>query len=382
MKTTAKKTNSIQCSIKKVENIEDVKSAWLSLELQSTPSFFLTWSWIGPWAKLVSDSTDLYLFNCDIDGKNTALCFITLSSQKRFFNLVSSKQVHLNESLLEDYNMVLQYNNILVEDSHKNEVWAYFLKALDEWKISWDEINIRSVSQDSYNKINNTSSKYKQILYREDVSWCVPLSDDIINFDDLLGKFKRKSRQQLKQSIKEYNKIGEITWEVAGSIEEALDYFNKMELLHTERWAKVEIDGAFANNKWVKFNKDVITEAFPKGEILLIKIICESNVLGYLYGFLHGTTAYMYQTGFTNTTNNKLRSGYISHISAMIYCSKNNIKSYDFLPDPIDSYKKFFAESGESIYHLRLQRIRLKFIFENSIRFLHSNLKSLFSKDK
>ena len=103
MKTTAKKTNSIQCSIKKVENIEDIESAWLSLELQTTPSFFLTWSWIGPWAKLVLDATDLYLFNCEIDGKNIALCFITLSNQKRFFNLVSSKQVHLNESLLEDY---------------------------------------------------------------------------------------------------------------------------------------------------------------------------------------------------------------------------------------------------------------------------------------
>ena len=195
--------------------------------------------------------------------------------------------------------------------------------------------------------------------------------------------FKRKSRQQLKQSIKAYKQeIGDITWHVADSLEEALTYFKDMEELHTKRWEKVNVEGAFSNNKWVDFNAEVIREGFSKGEILLIKISCESTDMGYLHGFLYEGIAYMYQTGFVNTAENKLRPGYVSHLCAMIHCAGNNITAYDFLPDPAGSYKRFFADAGDPVYHFRLQKFRFKFLLENTARWLRGVFKGTESMDK
>lgn len=369
----------MHASIEQVHDLDKIKSAWLALEKRTTSSFFLRWTWIGPWAELVLRETELYLFRCESEGEVIALCFLTLSGQKRLKNIIPTRQVHLNEYLPEEYDMVMQYNDILTDDAvpDKSEVWRMLFNNLAEWPVSWDEINIRSVTEECHGQILNAASRFKIMPDKEDMTWRVPLNPDYTDFEHLLPVFKRKSRQQLKQSIKAYKQeIGDISWHVAENLDEALSYFSAMEELHTRRWEKVNVEGAFSNKKWVDFNTNVIKEGFAKGEILLIKISCESTVMGYLYGFLYEGIAYMYQTGFVNTAENKLRPGYVSHLCAMIYCAENNISAYDFLPDPPGSYKRFFAESGEPVYHFRLQRFRVKFALENFIRWLRDVVKA------
>lgn len=375
----------MHASIEQVHDLDMVKDAWLSLEQRSTSSFFLRWTWIGPWVKLILRSADLYLFSCQSDGDISALCLLTISRQKRLKNIIPTMQVHLNEYLAEDFDMVMQYNDILIDDAiaDKSVVWESLFNVLAKWSVKWDEINIRSVSGDCHDQVLKAASRFKIIPDKEDMTWQVPLNPDFTDFENILPVFKRKSRQQLKQSIKAYKKeIGDITWHAASNMDEALTFFTDMEELHTKRWEKVNVEGAFSNKKWVDFNADVIREGFSKGEILLVKISCESTVMGYLYGFLYEGIAYMYQTGFVNTAENKLRPGYVSHLCAMIYCAENNITAYDFLPDPADSYKRFFVDAGEPVYHFRLQRFRLKFLLENGVRWLRDVVKSKDTEDK
>lgn len=64
-----------------------------------------------------------------------------------------------------------------------------------------------------------------------------------------------------------------------------------------------------------------------------------SLILGYLYGHFYNDTAYIQQTGFIVTRNNKLRPGYIAHLQGMSFSTEKGMKYYDFLPDEKDSYK-------------------------------------------
>ena len=158
------------------------------------------------------------------------------------------------------------------------------------------------------------------------------------------------------------------TCTVAKNIDQSIDFFDKMEALHTARWKKDGKQGSFANDNWVKFHKDVIREGFPRGEALLVEVTSGSEVLGYLYGHPYNGTAYMQQTGFSDAKASKFRPGYVSHLMTMLYCADKGMISYDFLPDDEKSYKKFFTNPSEPVYWVRLQKPRFKFFIEKLIR--------------
>ena len=196
----------------------------------------------------------------------------------------------------------------------------------------------------------------------------VPLLPEHVDLGALVGSMKKKSRQQLRQSLRAFADRGPLEVREASTLSEARDMFDRLEVVHTRRWRAAGRGGSFANPEWGRFHRDVIDTAFERGQVQLLELSCGGRPFGYLYGHLYGDTVYMHQTGFELEDDNRLRAGYVGHLLGMQHNALRGVRTYDFLPDEPDSYKRFFAEPGEPLYWLTLQRPRVRLLLESAVR--------------
>jgi hypothetical protein len=363
-------------TIVRISDPGTVESLWRKLELCSNPSFFTSWSWIGPWTDLIVNNSELFLFSAEANNTVIAICFLTISNITRLKGLMRIKQVTVNEFLNHDCNMIIQYNGMLVERKSARSAWRCLYECLKSWNKNWDELTISSITQEQLDVISDAVPEFLVNIDKTHREWAIDLSPEFGGINTLIKQFKAKSRHQLRQSIKNFEKeVGPITLTAAASTEDALKYFDAMGKLHTKRWEKVGIAGSFANENWVNFHKEIIRNEFRNGSVTLLSIKSGTENIGYLYGHIHNNVAYMQQTGFAHMGKNILKPGYISHLYAMSYYAAKGIKQYNLLPDEATSYKKFFTTPGNPILWVNFQKNNMKLRLEKNIRRIYGFIK-------
>jgi len=365
-------TRSLAGSITPVLSVEAVEPVWRALEARSRSHFFLSWTWIGSWLRLVRDTTPVWLFECRHGDRTVALALLTRFRGRRLKRSLPSTQVLLNEFLADGYNMVMAYNGLLAEPGMEQRAWDCFLDAARKWDEAWDEISLGSLPDGELPATPDDRSGLRVRPDKTFVRWAVPLRPECARPDALLRRMKRKSRQQLRQSLRAYGRLGDLSLRVASNTEEAHAYFDRLEELHTARWEAIGQHGSFQNPRWARFHRDLIDHGFDTGQVQLLEVRCADFPIGLLYGHQYGDTVYMHQTGFYLTDDNALRTGYVCHFEAMRHFAAKGLRNYDLLPDQADSYKRFFADPGEPIHWVQLQRPRLRFGAERLIRRLWS----------
>lgn len=362
----------LEASITRVGSVDAVERVWRELEARGAPHFFLSWTWIGSWLRLVVPATRVWLFECRKEGRAVGAALLTLHRGHRLKGRMPIRQLHLNEYPAAGFNMVMAYNGLLTEAGLENEVWAELVTTAETLEERWDELFLSSLASKNASAAVQARSGLGIRHEKTFVHWMLDIDADCAETDRLLARLKRKSRQQMRQSLKAYERLGELRLDVAASPDEAHRMFDQLEELHTVRWEAAGLPGSFGNPRWVAFHRDVIDRGFPYDQIRLLRITCAGRPIGVLYGHQYGDTVYMHQTGFEVTEDNALRPGYVCHFEAIRHFAANGVRHYDLLPDAQESYKKFFTDPGEPVHWLELQHHRLRFTAE---RFLRSVLR-------
>lgn len=348
-----------------------LETDWLALQAATIGSFFLSWSWIGTWLKLVIDTADLQLFRCYCDDELIAMTIVSHNNIKRrvFFQ---SRILTLNELTDNDWNMFIEYNGVLAKPGHESFALERLLDSLNDTGNCWDEIQITNIPQESYSRLRNS----RELQTRDESSqplWIAPLNTDT-TADSIISQMSKNRRWQIRRTFKEYEKQGPLTVNVARDVDEALDYFEQMGVLHTQRWQRTGSNGAFSRPRWVEFHQNLIRQAFDRGEIQLLRITCGARAIGYLYNLLWRDTVHMLQSGFVTEQSNTLRPGYVSHILAMQLNAQQGAQQYDFMIGDSE-YKRTLAAEYPPLVSVRLQKPRLKFFIENALVALHRKLR-------
>lgn len=363
------------CSITPVESTDAVAVVWQELEARGAPHFFFTWTWIGNWLRIVLERTPVYLFEARCEDRIVSLALLTTCESRRLKGRLKIRQLQVNEFRADGYNMVMAYNGLFTEPGLERAAWQAFFDAVRRWNDSWDEIALSSLSDEDLERIGRVRHGLRHRPDKTFTTWAVDIGSSSPAVEDTIDHLKRKSRQQLRQSLRAYGEVGELSLSVAETPEEAHDYFDRLGELHTARWNEVGLPGSFANPNWVRFHRGVIDDGFDAGVVQLLEVTCGADPIGYLYGHAFGDTVYMHQTGFVTTEDNRFRPGHICHLEAMCHYARNGLRYYDLLPDELDSYKKFFAEPESSVHWIELQRPRTRFRLERLLRHLRHRLR-------
>lgn len=364
--------------MERVESLEAVARIWSALEARGCSHFFHSWTWVGSWlSEVVLGETPVWLWSArDSEGIVAAAAVLTLQDRTRLRGRIRTRQIQANESLAPGLDMAMAYNGLLVAPGLEAVAWRAFLEGMGSWEEEWDELNLCAVSASDLHHIRAARGDLRLRLEKSFPTWVVDLAALPSPRTDPLVLFKRKSRQQLRQSRRALAGRGSLSLHVASSRREAHETFDRLGLLHTQRWQAAGERGSFANPRWVRFHRRIIETGFDRGVVQLLDVRCGAELIGCLYGHLFRDTVFMHQTGFRSSDDNRLRPAHVSHVEAMRYNAERGMRRYDFLPDEPSSYKRFFAAPGTRRHWVQLQRPRLRFGIERGLRSMRDRVRS------
>ncbi len=220
----------MQTVIKKVTSISEIEEAWCALQGTTNCGPFISWMWICPWLEnMEANGQSVFLVKVR-DGENVVgLGLLYIAKLKRRV-VFERNVVFLNEFPVKDYNMVIEYNGLLVKKDFLDKAWQSFLSELHEFS-HWDELHLNAISP-----IAAPSARRALQLHSNNFICLLNSSEEVFfaclnNIEAwkeaqnlLLSKNKRA---QVNRSMRGYRAKygGELRCEVAKNTTEALNFF-------------------------------------------------------------------------------------------------------------------------------------------------------------
>lgn len=361
---TKNPVNGLHARLAPISSLEILEQQWRKLESESDGSFFTSWSWIGTWVRQNQDECRLQLFELHSNDVLVALAIVDIESITRR-KIIRSTTATLNEAADIRRNMFIEYNGILTKRGFEENAWRELLEQLCTLK-GWDEIRLTNVTANVAYEEASKKLGLTPVVDAANSAWVTSIDADT-NIDNIISKLGKNKRWQLRRSIKEYQKEGELSIDAATTAQQAQEYFQSMGILHRQRWQRVGEPGSYAYPRWVEFHTNLIEAAFNRGEIQLLRVQCGDRPIGFIYNFLWRGAVLVLQTGFATETHNTLRPGYVSHLLAMQFNAQRGFRQYDFMIGDSE-YKSTLAHAGSHQMTVRLQRNRLKFRAERTLQ--------------
>jgi len=356
--------------IEEVSDIAIIGVAWRALEPHCDASFFQSWGWVGTWLASLPAETRPMLFTAEVDAQPVGLAVVVPQKLRRH-GLIASRALFLQETGRRDYDFIVEHNGILVKRGLERSVFDEFLRLLASEGGGWDEFFISGIRADDVLFDGALAERHglRLRVLRSSSSRYVDLADLRATGCDYLSMLSSNTRYQIRRAIRRYEESGPLQLTTADSLEQAQCFFGQLKVLHQAYWTAKGESGSFARESWERFHRNLIDARFHHGEIQLIRIAAGDRVVGYLYNFVRNGWVYVLQSGFAYENDSALHPGYVCHYLAIQYNLERSAGIYDFLAGDA-RYKSSLARGDHPLVWVVLQRRRLKFWLEDSLRAL------------
>ncbi|MEY2687958.1 MAG: hypothetical protein RL375_2156 [Pseudomonadota bacterium] len=338
---------------------------WLALEARSDASFFTSWSWIGSWLACLPPDQAPHLLSARRHGELVGLALLG-RRQARRHGFVSSRSLHLNASgdRVTDA-IAIEYNGMLIGRDEQTQVQQAMLDHLVSSLTDWDEFYLPGLTEAPAGIEQARGTHY--IVEHKPV-FLVDLERVREREGDYLAVLSQQSRYQVRKSEKACAKLGAITLDAAGTLDQANAYLEGLKALHQPYWIARGKPGAFASDFSNRFHHHLLSQAFDRGEIQLLRVKLGDSVLGYLYNFVHRGHVYNYQTGIDySRLEGSVSPGLVCHARAVSHCAALGLDLYDFMAGD-QRYKRAMSTQSSQLSWGVLQRDRLRFRAEDTLR--------------
>ena len=313
---------SIKFTIEPLPPLQVLEDTWRRLDATGQHSFFLTWTWIGTWLRCLPSPPQTMLLRATSDGKTVGLSVLTLnrSAQKS----MHVKQAWLNATGDPAYDCItIEHNGFASSGIQIETLWSAFKDWLVRGTERINEFILDSVPCESLRGDNLFT------VERSDYGYRYPLAKSIA-LEELMSSLSRNSRQQLRRSIRAYERQAPLSIEFAGDPQTALEFFTHMKALHVCSWTRRKQNHSFKNQFFETFHRSLIRYANTDATVHLLRVSAGDRAIGYLYNFLRNGTVSNYQTGFDDA-DPQLRPGYVCHALSIAYYAAAGMSNYDFL---------------------------------------------------
>ena len=358
----------MEITVSQSTELPDLAASWMELEARADGGFFLSWRWIGSWLR--ATGVKPLLVTAKEDGRIVALGLLARARSGRLF--FSVRQLCLHETgLAESDAVMIEHNNFLVARGAPTGVVADLLRALQTADPSWDEIVLGGITDNAIADIE--AAGLTVVIDRVSPDFCVTLShqDPPGRWEDRLSQ---NQRAQLRQSRSLAERMGPLTLAAASGPSQALEFFEKMVVLHSAYWRAKGKPGAFATPFSRAFHRELITAQSGPGTVELLELSAGGEVLGYLYNFAYGARVYSYQSGFSYSDDNRHRPGLLAHVLAIERARERGMHIYDFLAGDAPYKARLGRQLGQMMW-CRGQRNRPLLRCERAARAFYRRLR-------
>lgn len=356
-----------------INDTDDLAPSWLDLQSRAAASYFTSWGWIGCWLRHLPASVRPQLLHARLGASTVGLAVIV---RRRIWRqkIFPSNALFLNETGDPRFDhLTLEHNGILVDTRVSYPVVPGCIRFLLDHDPHWDELVLNRVSNPGAFRYAIPPSSHAALLH-DAVRPCHYVDLTAVKHgDDYLARLSANTRYQLRRSLRQYERQGDLTVEAARSAEEADAFLGELKSLHQAYWRQKGRGGAFANPFFERFHRSLIADRFACGEIQLLRIRAGTEPIGYLYNLLLDGHVCNYQSGFVYSDKNSVKPGFVSHYLAILHNLRAGARLYDFLASD-DRYKRSLGTHSREMVSLCVQRKRVKFRLGRRLRRLKQRL--------
>lgn len=340
----------ITFSIEPIGALDEVERDWRRLEADASPSFFLSWNWIGTLLETVPPAAAPRLLRGTAAGRTVALAVLGDAAIRRH-RIVRARRWVLNATGDPALDCVhLEHNGLLAAPDIG---WDGLLDAFAA-STGIDEIGLPGVATPP-----PIALVEQRGLLREETSersFAVELGALSERSGDVAAILSRNSRSQLRRAL---HRLDPVRLEAAASEAEALDYFRTLKALHIPWWERRGLPHAFVHEFFQRFHERLIVRGFAEGAIQLLRLRSGDRTLGILYNFRRGNRVYAYQSGFVQPAEHE-RPGVVAHALAIKRAWQEGAEIYDFMAGE-NQLKRSFGNRTETLSWTVVQKPRLRF---------------------
>ena len=370
------KLNSIQIDIAPLLATEtnSLKSKWLELEKTSSPSFFLSWKWIGTWLKQVIPTQKLIVVSASHHNEVVGLGIFVEKTTTRY-GLLKSTQWFLHRSGNDvDDQIWIENNNFLMSKKNEQLVLTAIWQALCKLPQSVDEFVIAMYHKKTEQCLLPKSSNYNLISSYTETGYYLSLKN-MFTLEDYLITLSKNTRKQLKRSYSLLQQEN-FTFEIIEDPAQQLVILNQSKQWHIDKWENTETPSGFTNTKFINFHENLLNEKHLHAKTVMASLTINNELYGCLYCFIDDNCAYFYLSAFKELKDNRIKLGLTLHMLFIQWLieQKPLITNYDLLAGHA-RYKQSLAHHQDEYAYLIVQKNSLKFKIENKLKLVKQSFK-------
>lgn len=332
-------------------DVQNLATAWRDLEARADNPFFLGWRWIGAWLAGIERAP---LLLSGTSGGNVVLLGLLAIGRRRELGFLGIPGARLHETgdPAEDA-ITIEHNGFLVARAWRDRAEAAAIGFLLSGRhgVRIDELHIRG-APDSFEAF--AAGQGLLSIPARSPSWRVDLRAVREAGGGYLEQLSPNTRQQIRRSMRLYEKRGALSFDRARDPDEASRWFAALKDLHQRYWERRGEAGAFAHPFFEAFHARLIAEGTGDGGVELAKVSAGGEAIGYLYNFLYRGTVLSYQSGFAYEADPKLKPGLVSHSLCVEAHAASGGAVYDFMAGEAQ-HKASLGQRGPAMLYLLLQ---------------------------
>ena len=336
----------ITFAIEPLPPLDELEASWTRLDRAGNHSFFLTWSWIGTLLRSLPSPPQTRLLRAKRGNETVALAILTLKRAVRAG--VPVMHGWLNATGDPAYDCItIEHNGFASAGVRTSDLWSAFGEWFATGATAANEILV--IATDPETAI---LSKSHFDLEHRDTGFRTPLKG-LGDLEGFMASLSRNSRQKLRRSIREYEREGSLSLQVARDSQTALSFLSEMRALHVRSWTRRGKKHAFANPFFETFHRSLVRVGVQSGAVDLLRVSVGDKPIGYLYNFVRNGTVSSYQSGFDDA-DTRFRPGYVCHAVAIAHYAAAGMAEYDFLAGS-NALKHSYGSQTYDLYWMRVR---------------------------
>lgn len=299
-------------------------SVWRQLERRlGESSLACSATWTDRWLRVYGSVVPYRILAAEAGGLVRGICLLATGAGQKL-GPVGIRTKHLGTAgEPQPGSVCVEYNRLLVEPEYEAEFVGGIAESLRR-DLSWEQLRIDGFSEQDLRpwlphfpqaEIQSRDSRYF------DLNAARQSGSEILS---LLGK---STRSNLRRRLKQY---GELDCQWAESADDAEEIFRELVSLHQARWHAVGQPGAFASDRFLRFQTDAGMSLFLERRAVFFRVRHAGDTVGCLLLLVDRNRLLDYLSGFA-PFDVKPSPGLISHYLCMEEALRRGYDAYDFL---------------------------------------------------
>jgi CelD/BcsL family acetyltransferase involved in cellulose biosynthesis len=342
----------VRTSVHSLEEWPAFAPAWEELLLEDANySVFLSLPWMETWIETFRDAVDPCLLVFRAGGLFVGASLIVKSSLSLSRPL---RRISINASGENAADTTyVEFNDVLARRDWETRVG----EALARYALQqpWEELVLDGFCPGpAYHELKRllTGTQVEEVWRPSYYVDLAALRHADLTYLNALGPQHRK---HLQQNLRYHAEQGELSLQVASDVAGALHMFEELAALNRRRRECLGEYSVFTSERFIAFHRSFIRQAFPSGNVQLLRVTAGENIVGLVYNLVYRGKVYFYQCGYNYTDDKRLSPGSVTLALAIQHCLDHGFREFDFLAGDAP-YKASMSTGSRSLVWAKFRR--------------------------